>query len=70
LIELPNNLTQEFVVNPTGLLPSHAQGADVIAFGSWDNLVPYVWVTREKIADIRDLRGKKSASIAPVVHPG
>ena len=44
---------------PTGLLPSHAQGADVIALGSWDNLVPYVWVTREKIADIRDLRGKK-----------
>ena len=44
---------------PTGLLPSHAQGADVIALGSWDNLVPYVWVTREKINDIRDLRGKK-----------
>ena len=33
---------------PTGLLPSHAQGADVVALGSWDNLVPYVWVTREK----------------------
>ena len=44
---------------PTGLLPSHAQGADVISLGSWDNLVPYVWVTREKIADIRELRGKK-----------
>lgn len=44
---------------PTGLLPSHAQGADVIAVGSWDNLVPYVWVTREKIGDIRELRGKK-----------
>ncbi len=44
---------------PTGLLPSHAQGADVIAVGSWDNLVPYVWVTREKITDIRELRGKK-----------
>ena len=44
---------------PTGLLPSHAQGADVIALGSWDNLVPYVWVTREKITDIRELRGKK-----------
>jgi NitT/TauT family transport system substrate-binding protein len=44
---------------PTGLLPSHAQGAEVIALGSWDNLVPYVWVTREKIGDIRDLRGKK-----------
>jgi NitT/TauT family transport system substrate-binding protein len=44
---------------PTGLLPSHAQGANVISLGSWDNLVPYVWVTREKIADIRELRGKK-----------
>ena len=31
----------------------------MIALGSWDNLVPYVWVTREKIADIRELRGKK-----------
>ena len=44
---------------PTGLLPSHLQGADIVALGSWDNLVPYVWVTREKISDIRDLRGKK-----------
>ena len=44
---------------PTGLLPSHAQGADVIALGSWDNLVPYIWVTREKISDVRELRGKK-----------
>jgi ABC-type nitrate/sulfonate/bicarbonate transport system substrate-binding protein len=44
---------------PTGLLPSHLQGADIVALGSWDNLVPYVWVTREKIADIRELRGKK-----------
>ena len=44
---------------PTGLLTSHAQGADVVALGSWDNLVPYVWVTREKITDIRELRGKK-----------
>jgi len=44
---------------PIGLLPSHAQGADVIALGSWDNLVPYVWVTRDKINDIRELRGKK-----------
>ena len=44
---------------PTGLLPSHLQGADVIVLGSWDNLVPYVWVTRDKISDIRELRGKK-----------
>ena len=49
----------EAVGAPTGLLPSHAQGADVVALGSWDNLVPYVWVTREKITDIRELRGKK-----------
>jgi NitT/TauT family transport system substrate-binding protein len=44
---------------PTGLLPSYLQGADVVSVGSWDNLVPYVWVTREKIADIRELRGRK-----------
>ena len=44
---------------PTGLLPSHAQGADIIALGSWDNLVPYIWVTRDKISDVRELRGKK-----------
>lgn len=50
---------QAAVGAPTGLLPSHLQGADVVAVGSWDNLVPYVWVTREKITDVRDLRGKK-----------
>ena len=50
---------QAAVGAPTGLLPSHLQGADVIALGSWDNLVPYVWVTRDKILDIRELRGKK-----------
>ncbi len=44
---------------PTGLLPSHSQGADIVALGSWDNLVPYVWVTREKISDVRELRDKK-----------
>jgi len=44
---------------PTGLLPSNLQGADIVALGSWDNLVPYVWVTRDKITDIRELRGKK-----------
>ncbi|HWH78532.1 MAG TPA: ABC transporter substrate-binding protein, partial [Candidatus Binatus sp.] len=42
---------------PTGLLPSYAQGAEVITLGSWDNLVPYVWVTRDKITDIHELRG-------------
>ncbi len=44
---------------PTGLLPSNSQGVEIVALGSWDNLVPYVWVTREKITDIRQLRGKK-----------
>jgi len=44
---------------PTGLLPSNLQGADIVALGSWDNLVPYVWVTRDKITNIRELRGKK-----------
>jgi ABC-type nitrate/sulfonate/bicarbonate transport system substrate-binding protein len=26
---------------PTGLLPSYAQGADIITVGSWDNFVPH-----------------------------
>src|SRR4029434_962241 len=50
---------QAVVGAPTGLLPSHLQGADIISLGSWDTLVPYVWVTREKMTDIRELRGKK-----------
>src|ERR1051325_1712182 len=49
---------QAAVGAPTGLLPSHLQGADVIALGCWDNSVPYVWVTREKISAIRELRGE------------
>lgn len=44
---------------PTGLLPSYAQGADIVTVGSWDNFVPYVWLTREKISDVRELRGKR-----------
>lgn len=47
------------VAAPTGLLPSNMQGADIVSLGSWDNLVPYVWVSREKITDVRELRGKK-----------
>jgi hypothetical protein len=27
--------------------------------GCWDDLLPYVWLTRDKIADIRELRSKK-----------
>lgn len=44
---------------PTGLLPSYAQGADIVTVGSWDNFVPYVWITRERISDVRELRGKR-----------
>jgi len=44
---------------PTGLLPSYAQCADIVTVGSWDNFVPYVWLTREKISDVRELRGKR-----------
>ena len=44
---------------PTGLLPGYAQGADIVTVGSWDNFVPYVWLTREKISDVRELRGKR-----------
>src|SRR5262245_20553178 len=44
---------------PTGLLPSYSQGAEIITVGSWDNWVPYVWMTREKITDLRELQGKK-----------
>ena len=55
---------------PTGLLPSHAHGADVVALGSWDNLVPYVWVTREKSPTSANCAAKKSASIAPAANLG
>ncbi|HEY1233310.1 MAG TPA: ABC transporter substrate-binding protein [Candidatus Binatia bacterium] len=44
---------------PTGLLPSYAQGADIVTVGSWDNLVPYVWLTKDRINDVRELRGKR-----------
>jgi NitT/TauT family transport system substrate-binding protein len=40
-------------------LPGYAQGADIVTVGSWDNFVPYVWLTREKISDVRELRGKR-----------
>jgi ABC-type nitrate/sulfonate/bicarbonate transport system substrate-binding protein len=55
---------------PTGLLPSHAQGADVVALGSWDNLVPYVWVTREKSPTSVSCGGKRSGLIARVANLG
>ncbi len=44
---------------PSGLVQVRLQGIDVIALGSWDNFVPYVWATRGKIDDLAQLRGKK-----------
>lgn len=44
---------------PTGLVQSNIQGVPVVSLGSWDNLVSYTMVTREKIDDLSQLRGKK-----------
>jgi len=44
---------------PTGLVQSNIQGAPVVSLGSWDNLVSYTMVTREKVDDLSQLRGKK-----------
>lgn len=44
---------------PTGLVQSNIQGVPVVSLGSWDNLVSYTIVTREKIDDLSQLRGKK-----------
>jgi len=44
---------------PTGLVQSNIQGVPVVSLGSWDNLVSYTMVTREKIDDLTQLRGKK-----------
>jgi NMT1/THI5 like len=44
---------------PTGLVQSNIQGVPVVSLGSWDNLVSYTMVTREKIDDLVQLRGKK-----------
>lgn len=44
---------------PVGLVLSQAQGVDVVALGSWYNIVPYTLATREKISDLSQLRGKK-----------
>src|SRR5512138_2367592 len=37
---------------PTGLIQSNIQGVPVVSLGSWDNLVSYTMVTREKIDDL------------------
>lgn len=44
---------------PTGLVQSNIQGVPVVSLGSWDNLVSYTVVTRERIDDLSQLRGKK-----------
>ena len=44
---------------PTGLVQSNLQGVSVVSLGSWDNLVSYTVMTKEKIDDLSQLRGKK-----------
>jgi NitT/TauT family transport system substrate-binding protein len=44
---------------PTGLVQSNIQGVGVVSLGSWDNLVSYTIMTKEKIEDLSRLRGKK-----------
>lgn len=44
---------------PTGLVQSNLQGIPVVSLGSWDNLVSYTMVTKDKIDDLAQLKGKK-----------
>lgn len=44
---------------PTGLVQSNIQGIGVVSLGSWDNLVSYTIMTKEKISDLSQLKGKK-----------
>ena len=44
---------------PTGLVQSNIQGVAVVSLGSWDNLVSYTVMSKEKIDDLSQLRGKK-----------
>jgi NitT/TauT family transport system substrate-binding protein len=44
---------------PTGLVQSNIQGIPVVSLGSWDNLVSYTIMTRDKIDDLAQLKGKK-----------
>src|SRR5512135_1387399 len=37
---------------PTGLVQSNIQGVPVVSLGSWDNLVSYTMISREKIDDL------------------
>jgi ABC-type nitrate/sulfonate/bicarbonate transport system substrate-binding protein len=38
---------------------SNLQGVPVVSLGSWDNLVSYTLATKEKIDDLKQLKGKK-----------
>src|SRR5262245_49674685 len=44
---------------PTGLVQSNIQGVPVVSLGSWDNFVSYTVMSKEKIDDLSQLRGKK-----------
>jgi len=44
---------------PTGLVQSNLQGVSVVSLGSWDNLVSYTIMTKDRIDDLAQLRGKK-----------
>ena len=44
---------------PGGLVTLNLQGIDVVAIGSWDNVMPYILATREPVNDIQQLRGKR-----------
>lgn len=44
---------------PTGLVQSNIQGVGVVSLGSWDNLVSYTIMTKDKIDDLSQLRGRK-----------
>ena len=44
---------------PTGLVQTNIQGVGVVSLGCWDNLVSYTMITKEKIDDLAQLRGKK-----------
>ena len=44
---------------PTGLVQSNLQGVAVVSLGSWDNYVSYTVMTKDKVNDLAQLRGKK-----------
>jgi len=54
---------------PSGLVTLNLQGTEVVTIGSWDNVMPYILATREKITDLGQLRGKKLAVNRPGSTP-